>query len=1144
VASPPSIHPCWRWTAASGLGSGIAGGERQGLLDDADIFLLPGSGEFTLEENKGGVTGLVWGRYAAPVTVFVDPLDSNRFLELDREVLFVLGSPTDLAALEGTFSYELSAWDAISSGLPITAMEASGTLDMGTGAYAGFIDILLGADGAEDFSLFAEFGSQVNGGVLEGIQFGTFDLFEFATEATTPAEGTLAGFFTGDAASFLQLAFDFRVPLRSDADVRGLALLEQGAEIFDGALTSSEEALLDSGTVFVAVSCCLDDADGAPTGVFGGFATDPAASGGADTLLGINLTASGEEAGPLDPVFVLFPPEVVIRRNTAPTVAAQDYGDGLFGFEWQGQSGPVLARDAETGELLETFGQSLQVLTGMPTPTANLVGSARFELLEFGGYVLLPGTSGFEVGPLLEAELSFNVDFNSGAVTDGLFFAPIDLGTGGGTTETDPPTLFARFDGQVGFSNQNPFVAFDIFTGGVDIDGALDELNFDESDLGGFFATNGGNRFAAAFRFQTMGDNLLNDGLTPILAIGTAVLGRQNLALGPVEQALFGDGLAFAGANCCFAPGTAVGPATMAGVDAVLGEYVDANGEDISPLDPSFGVGTPSDIIRRAGAFAEFEFQNAFFSGVSDAVITEVDWFGGLSPALTVDAETGTITDRLDELVLFQVALPTSVATLQAEGFTTFAGATGAFSQGQTATQLGFEGNGGSSFLGFNASFNVDLASGDIFAGHLFLVDQREFVLLGTEEFLQELGFEVFFSGRVGVNNGNSFADLDILDGVYHGKAALDLEESSLRGFFAGENGVVFLGSYALATSPNSAAQQTAAGIFGLSNQIDEELRLALGEAAGWFRFDVVNEARRPSFGIAAFQSDVLGEAPSGGVLLGRSNDPNGADPFVLGANPLRGSDGLGQTATRTDRAGFFAQPFEFLLRREDAIGFEFNSDVTPDGSTNAFVGFEVSWGAWGDNDGAAARIFVNDGSTNHVPVSDVFFANVNPTPIGALADLTGTFSYAGGGPAPIAYLGVGGGEVLGGSLFALDSLDVAFDIDFSTGAISAGNLIATYGAPFETEIQWEVAFNGFLNGAITDFAVDSIAVTEFGSGIGPISASHGAMTGLLTGPAGQRHVGGFSFAVEFDSLGTETLQGLWVVDQLNSQMLPPETVQ
>jgi len=556
----------------SGLGSGIAGGERQGLLDDADIFLLPGSGEFTLEENKGGVTGLVWGRYAAPVTVFVDPLDSNRFLELDREVLFVLGSPTDLAALEGTFSYELSAWDAISSGLPITAMEASGTLDMGTGAYAGFIDILLGADGAEDFSLFAEFGSQVNGGVLEGIQFGTFDLFEFATEATTPAEGTLAGFFTGDAASFLQLAFDFRVPLRSDADVRGLALLEQGAEIFDGALTSSEEALLDSGTVFVAVSCCLDDADGAPTGVFGGFATDPAASGGADTLLGINLTASGEEAGPLDPVFVLFPPEVVIRRNTAPTVAAQDYGDGLFGFEWQGQSGPVLARDAETGDLLETFGQSLQVLTGMPTPTANLVGSARFELLEFGGYVLLPGTSGFEVGPLLEAELSFNVDFNSGAVTDGLFFAPIDLGTGGGTTETDPPTLFARFDGQVGFSNQNPFVAFDIFTGGVDIDGALDELNFDQSDLGGFFATNGGNRFAAAFRFQTMGDNLLNDGLTPILAIGTAVLGRQNLALGPVEQALFGDGLAFAGANCCFAPGTAVGPATMAGVDAVLGE--------------------------------------------------------------------------------------------------------------------------------------------------------------------------------------------------------------------------------------------------------------------------------------------------------------------------------------------------------------------------------------------------------------------------------------------------------------------------------------------------------------------------------------------------------------------------------------------
>ncbi|MCC5888347.1 MAG: FecR domain-containing protein [Gammaproteobacteria bacterium] len=1124
----------------SGLGTGIAGSNRQAILDEADIFLLPGSGEFTLQVDKGGVPGLVWGRYAAPVSVFVDPLDNTRILELDRDLLFVLGRPTDIADLQGIFFYELTAWDAISSGLPISMVLASGSLDLGTGVYAGFIDILFGADSASGLSLFAEFQSQVNGGVLEGIQFGVFDLFEFATETTVDAEGSLAGFFTGDAASFLQLAFDFRVPSRSDADVRGLALLQRQTDLPDGALTPAEVDLLNGGKVFVAALCCFDDFQGGPTGALGGFATNPVASGGADTLLGFNLVGPFEAADPLDPEFVFFPPDVVIRRGTSTVASTRDFGSDLFGFEWQGQTGPVRAHDAVTGEVLATFGQSLQILTGIPTPTANLIGSARFELLDFSGFVLINGASGFEPGPLLDVEFSFNVNFSTGALTDGVFFAPIDIDGGLGAAESGFATLFALFDGQVAFSNQNPFVAFDIFAGGMDVFGAFDELNFDESDLAGFFANTGGNRFAAAFRFQTVGNNFLDDGLTPILAIGTAVLGRQDLALTAAEAALFGNGLGFVGADCCFAPGAAAGFATAAGLDAVLGVYVDANGDDISPTDPLFGVGTPNEIIRRAGSFAEFEVQNLFFSAVSDAVITEVDWFGGFSPALNLDAATGSIIGRLDELVLFQTAMPSSVATLQAEGFTTFAGSTGAFTFDQSATQFGFESNAGASFLGFNASFNVDLASGDIFAGHLFLVDERAFLPFGFGEILQELGFEVFFSGRVGVDNGNSFAALDILDGVYHGWVPLDLEESSLNGFFAGENGIVFLGGYALATKEGFGPLRTASGIFGLSNQLDEEFRLNLDEAAGWFRLDA-GGAKRPSLGMAVFASDSSGAVPSGGVLLGRSNDPNGAENFVMGANPLRRTDLLTGGFMRTDRADFFAQPFEFLLRRENAFDFDFNPDVTPSGMPSDFAEFRVSWGAWRDDDGSAARIFINsDSAVINPEVSDVFFVNVNPTPISGLADLTGSFAYAGGpGFGPIAHIGAGGGSVLGGVQYSLDSLEVAFDLNFGTGAITDGFLFATYGAEFSTQIEWDVEFNGFLNGAITDFTVNSILVTEFGSGIGIVNSGHGAMTGLVTGPMAERHVGGFSFAVDFDSLGTERLQGLWVIDR-GALALPP----
>ena len=1136
----------------SGLGDGITGSDRADLLDEADIFLLADSATFTLEQNVGGVPGLIWGRYASPVSVFVDAADASRILQLDRDILFLLGTPTNVADMQGLFFYEVALWDAISSGLPVSEIFASGSLDLGSGLFAGFLDILLGESSESGLSLFAEFQSQVSGGVLQGIEFGSLDLFDFANEQVVDAEGTLAGFFTGDAAAFLQLAFDFRVPSRTDADVSGLVLLErQLLDAPDGALTPEEAAALDSGLVFVAALCCFD-AEEQASGAFGGVASDPLPSGGNDTLLGVNLLADGDAAEALDPEFLQFPPDAVIRRSGAPTVAPEDLGDGLFAFEWQGQVDPVLAFDAVTGDPLGIFDQSLQVLVGVPTPTANLVGTGRFELDSFRAFFL--DAAGLLESPAVRgAEMSFNVAFANGLVSDGIFLAEMDLDLSGELigldlfSEATGPLLFAFFEGQVGLANGNAFVEFELLDGGIDFDESFDPLDIEASVLTGFFTGAGGNRFASAFRFQTLGENFLDEGLDPILLVGTAVLGRRDLSLSEAEAALFGNGLAFVGIECCRRPGAATGLATMAGGDAVLGIFFDENGESLSPLHPAFGASLPQALIRRAGAFTVFDEPENLFDlfSASDADIIEVFWSGEFSVPLVTGTASGLILERLGDDVLFYTAQPSSLAALTGQGFTTFSGAEGGAGFRAPSSGFGFTDTDNSTFtFGVTASFNVDLASGDVFAGHLFVID--EFVDESDGEFLrvEELGFEVFFDGAVAVANGNSFAEMRLLDGSYRG-LPLDLEESEILGFFTGESGVVFLGSYGLQTRPEFGPVQSAAGIFGLSNVIDPELRLSVADVSGWTRTGS-DLTVRPSFGLAAFDPLFTPNAPGGGLLLGRGNQVIEGEAFVLGANALKPE--FSSDIFNSRRSDFFAQPFEFVLRRADAeeLSSAFNPDARPSGMESfANAAFHVSWGAWGDGgEGQFARIQPFAGNpTFEIEVGEtVFFASVTPTPISGIPR-TGSFRYEGGplfaGSLDAAFNGSGGGS-FSGVLSPVDSgsSSVGFDLDFVTGNISAGLIEVFYLGNSGEQFRWNGGFEGFLNGAVTDLQLipGQLGLTRIVGGIetSPLGgAFSGNLTGLLTGPGAERHAGGFAF--QYEGLSDfESVHGLWVIDALD----------
>lgn len=1124
-----------------GLGSGIGASTRQALLEQSDIVLLADSGSFSIEEDVAGVGGLVWGRFLAPVTVFVDRADASRTIELDRDLLFVIGTPTGVASLEGTFTYELLAWDAVSSGLEVSDVTARGILNLATGQLTGFLDVFLG-ESSDGFILLAEYGADVLAGVLENVVL-DLSLLELATETSVAAEGTLSGFFTGDAGAFLQLAFDYRVPSRSDADVYGLALLEREApdvELPDGALTPEELAALGGGLVYIASICCFELED-EPSGVIGGTASDPVPSGGDATLLGVNLLPGNDAAQPLDPGFLSLPPDAVIRRGDASTVDVVDYGGGLFGFTWDGSEGPALAFDTLSGEPLGIFDLPINVLVGPPTPTANLVGGARYELTDFSA-TFFDELGIFDAQTLSAGFMSFNVDFASGTIRDGLLLVPLfefedfddfffDL----------EDAFFAQFTGELGLANGNAFVEFDLSFGGVDVDEFFDLLDLENSLLGGFFTGADGGRFAAAFRLQTLGFNGLDENPDPFLLIGTAVLGRQDLSLSAAEAELFGNGLAFVGAECCERPGAAVGLATMASGDAVLGLFVDASGEVLGPLDPAFGVGLPGALIRRAGAFTVFDEREELFDlfEASDADITEVYWAEFFGRALVTGSGSGLITDRLSEDILFYTAQPSSLAALTSQGFTTFSGAEGGSGFRAPASGFGFNDADGLSFaFGVTASFNVNLANGEVFAGHLFVIDDFIDEFDGENFFIEELGFEVFFDGQVGVVNGNSFAEMRLLDGSYRG-LPLDLNESELLGFFTGESGVVFLGSYSLQTRDVDGPIRSTAGIFGLSNLIDPELRLSIADVSGWDRIGPAPDLTvRPSFGLAVFDPLFMSGAPAGGLLLGRANQVIQGEPFVLGANSLAAE--FSSEVFNTRRSDFFAQPFEFILRQgpaaEDLSAFD--PDARPMGAPS-FAGFEVSWGAWFDGgEGDFARIQPVAGSPAvEFQVGErVLFASVVATPAIGIPRM-GSFRYEGGplfdGPGA-AFAGSAGGNV-SGVRTGISDLSVGFELDFTTGNISGGQIEVDYfGTDSSIEFTWIGEFSGFLNGAVTDLRLDDLTLRQVVDGGIPsfsLGSYGGTLSGLLTGPAAERHAGGFAFQFEAGE-AFESTHGLWVIER------------
>ena len=1098
-----------------GFVAGIGDIARQDLLDQSDLFLLPESGTFTVEEDFAGVPGLIWGEFEIPVTLFLDAEDASRSLQINQEAIFALGSPTAIAEQLAFFEYDQSRFRVFSSGMPVTDLTATGVLDLINARFTGLIDLILTADSTEQFSLLADFGSDVNGGVLENTLFSFLGLFDFATETSVPAEGSLAGFFTGDTAAFLQLAFDFRVPSRTDADVFGLILLERTAEAIvepPPGLTPEELASLSEGFAFIGASCCFAEF-GVDSTLYAGVASDARGDAAINTLLGLQLNAEGNVAGPNMADLLALPPALVIRREQATFFNFSGGFDApgsetLTALVWTADPGSLTAVDSNTDAPILDIGELLFAFVGLPTPRGDLIGRARYELSELVEGLFRDAGGFYNSRPLNGASMGFEVDFADGAISNGFLnasFTAEDVSSG----ELRPGSATASFGGQLNAGSS--FIEFDITSGSFLRQSPLviTPLDLEASRLGGFFTGNEGQAFAAAFHLISQGEADLAVEPVPLVALGLALLNPLDLSLTTMEQALFGSGLAFVAADLVPGGGTYRGRITeFNAFTAVLGLYLDEGQNPLSVLEEGFFDATPTTLIRRsqAGVFTSDSFGESFW----------FRWTGG--QPLIADALSGDLFGNTGDRLKVLSGIPSDIADIQALGFATFGE--------MAATTRGVSNIPGEPRVRA-ASFNLDIATGTIRSGHLFVMDE-----LGVQ-FQNVTGWEVFFDGELGFDRNNPFAQLRIIDGSYRGQVPIDLDASSLEGFFTGADEGPFtvhlnMAFHLRGSEPDPSAMiggepAMASGIFRVGNR--QENRLDFFDVEAWDRS--VGGQSLPGLGLAAFSAPDA-DTPGRGLLLGRGGRRSDNDEFVLGSNRLATFDASGQQVADTRRAEFFLQSFDFVLRRNGATSIAGGNNILPP-EGGLLPGFEVGWGAWAAGPGSP-RVQSNsfDPGLGFNVGPDVFFATVTPTPTSSLPR-TGQVSFGG----PAAFLGGGGGSIAGGR-FELDDLTVSFELDFASGDISQGFLFTTYTGE-EQSVNWSAGFEGFLNGAITDLSLSSLALSQGSGPPLPLDIGTSNLTGVLTGPTGQRHAGAFSF--QFIDEGIfESVEGLWVIDRLASQ--------
>jgi hypothetical protein len=223
------------------------------------------------------------------------------------------------------------------------------------------------------------------------------------------------------------------------------------------------------------------------------------------------------------------------------------------------------------------------------------------------------------------------------------------------------------------------------------------------------------------------------------------------------------------------------------------------------------------------------------------------------------------------------------------------------------------------------------------------------------------------------------------------------------------------------------------------------------------------------------------------GMFLNERQEPQLADP-ALYAMSIIGNDVL------LGEADVLQEPFiDTVLELLDALPLD------PDIISHPSPDFEVTWGRWN-----TAEVLLPSGHPELMGPS-IYWATVREAT--ELANLNGSYSYQSDNACATG--SCIGGDANGGDL---KQVDMGFQVDFGTGAISNGALTAID----SQDRNWAVSFDGALEGAAA--TMDNIATAD-GSDLNGIT---GTINGVFTGSDVPAFVGGFGL-----QSGADFVQGM-----------------
>lgn len=854
----------------------------------------------------------------------------------------------------------------------------------------------------------------------------------------------------------------------------------------------------------------------------------------------------------------------VAAGGTVVADAETDVG-GINGLQWgalrAGQNGGPEVVDFASNNALNSSRDLFWAVTN-PLEVFSQDVQAVLESTDY----LVEATSGSVVG--LVSELFMNLSLGSGTIDTGQLHVEVlrPDGVTGQIWETSFSGAIANgtFSGAIDFGYVMEGPAALLF----EDEGEDETIFLTEGHIGGLLVGEGGEGFllgfnlaatrqlsdADGFELSTLtspqslyGYVLLQDTGAPAALDGftlaeqlSAISGRYLITSTLIY--LFGEGVVSELEVGLFqAPVYSLATLASSGANGrLLAAAADA--DDALPADPRFSLFPDGATIRGNATTAVSQVVDASFvpgaSGVELALVNagNFDRFGEGGGSLTVtDYENGTPQSfESFDAIAVATANPTDVANLS--GNFTFSGVndTGLpFPSGDDPTAaftgLSSRYESPASDAGISASLQLDLSSGLIRNGQLFVVNDQE--SYGAEASYRyggfdgeyHEGFQAFFEGILITRQGKAFTEIEITGGSNRiGSSVYGLSDSSeIAGTFVSDgSGAAFVGSYALeALNGSSGGFDRAIGTFVIGQAVEN--RLSAATAAGADQVGLMAWSSLDENGQVGPDSSY-----GNGLLAGRIDTLAADGGFFLQANDANLFD-----------IDFFRTPADYVVALGAGAGsadaFMAGVDVPGAGSDASVLpldsGQRLSWGAWGiARDATVADFFgvPSSAAATDSITGPVFFASGQPISAADLEFLrteAGPNDFGGTGFDYLEFdaefgLGNTGATALesmvfvgdiGGALAAAPGVSLDMQVDLYSGEVYG--FVAVY-LNSEMSQALEASFTGEMRGGILQTYLDYLDFYDETGGspssIGVTNPNdHSGIGGFVSGSQGQRAV-------------------------------------